>query len=228
VARVQRAIILAAGLGERLLPITQTVPKPLVAINGARIIDTIIDALLLAEINEIYIVRGYLSEQFNVLLRKYPNIKFIENPYFTDSNNISSVYEARDKLQNSYIIEGDLYIHNPGVITAVQSHSNYIGKKVDKTDDWCFETKDNEITKISVGGENCYHMYGVSYWDEADGKRLEKHIERVFGIPSSKNLYWDEVPLSLYIDDYSIKIRECMEGDISEIDTMEDIRQCIQ
>lgn len=225
-AKVQKAIILAAGLGERLLPVTQSIPKPLVSVNGVRIIDTIIDALLLAGITDVYIVRGYLSEKFSVLLEKYPNIQFMENPYFKESNNISSVYVARDKLQNSYIIEGDLYIHNPNVIVATQSSSNYIGKKADKTDDWCFETKDDEITNISIGGEDCYHMYGVSYWDNSDGKRLKTHIERVFGIPSGKNLYWDEVALGLYKDDYTIKIRECMEGDIIEIDTVEELEQC--
>ena len=223
--KVQKAIILAAGRGERLLPITQTVPKPLVTVNGVRIIDTIIDALLLAQITDIYIVRGHLSEQFSVLLDKYSNIQFIENPYFKESNNISSVYVARDKLQNAYIIEGDLYIHNSNVINATQSSSNYMGEKVDKTDDWCFATQNNIITNISIGGRNCYHMYGISYWNEVDGKRLKTHIEQVFDTPSGKNLYWDEVALGLYKNEYTIKLRECLEGAITEIDTAAELEE---
>ena len=66
--RVKRAIFIAAGFGTRLVPITFNTPKPLVRVHGIRIIDRLIDACLLAGINEIYIVRGYLSELFDQLL----------------------------------------------------------------------------------------------------------------------------------------------------------------
>ena len=89
--RVQRAILMAAGFGSRMLPITLNTPKPLVRVKGTRIIDTLIDALLAADITEIYVVRGYLAEQFDQLLYKYPMIKFIENPMYNDANNIVSV-----------------------------------------------------------------------------------------------------------------------------------------
>ena len=59
--RVKRLIFLAAGLGSRLLPITINTPKPLIRVKGTRIIDTAIDAALAVGIEEIYIVRGYLS-----------------------------------------------------------------------------------------------------------------------------------------------------------------------
>lgn len=55
---------MAAGFGSRMLPITVNTPKPMVRVNGIRIIDTLIDALLKAHIEEIYIVRGYLAEEF--------------------------------------------------------------------------------------------------------------------------------------------------------------------
>ena len=70
--RVKRAILMAAGFGSRMVPITLNTPKPLVRVKGVRIIDTLLDALLAAEITEIYIVRGYLAEQFDQLLYKYP------------------------------------------------------------------------------------------------------------------------------------------------------------
>ena len=60
--RVKRAILLAAGFGSRMIPITLNTPKPLVLVHGKRIIETILDALLKVGIEEIYIVRGYLSE----------------------------------------------------------------------------------------------------------------------------------------------------------------------
>ena len=68
--RAKRAVFIAAGFGTRLVPITFNTPKPLVRIHGVRIIDRLIDACLEAGINEIYIVRGYLAEQFDQLLYK--------------------------------------------------------------------------------------------------------------------------------------------------------------
>lgn len=76
--RAKRAIFIAAGFGSRLVPITFNTPKPLVRVHGQRIIDGLIDACLDAGINEIYIVRGYLAEQFDQLLYKYPMIRFLE------------------------------------------------------------------------------------------------------------------------------------------------------
>ena len=77
--RVKRAIFIAAGFGSRLVPLTINSPKPLIRVHGVRMIDTLLDAVVKAGIEEIIIVRGYLWEQFDQLLYKYPNIKFIEN-----------------------------------------------------------------------------------------------------------------------------------------------------
>ena len=54
-----------------------------------------------AEIEEIIIVTGYLGEQFEVLLKKYPNIKFVYNDKYNEMNNISSAYMVKDKFKNS-------------------------------------------------------------------------------------------------------------------------------
>ena len=58
---VQRAVFLAAGKGTRMAPLTDTVPKPLVKVHGKSIITTLLDAVMMAGIEEIYIVRGYLD-----------------------------------------------------------------------------------------------------------------------------------------------------------------------
>ncbi len=91
-------------------------PKPLVRIHGKRIIDGLIDACLKAGIDEIYIVRGYLSEQFDQLLYKYPMIKFLENSVYNESNKISSSMGVKHMLSNTYVFEADLLINNPEII----------------------------------------------------------------------------------------------------------------
>ncbi|MBR3143414.1 MAG: winged helix-turn-helix transcriptional regulator, partial [Clostridiales bacterium] len=83
--RAKRAVFIAAGFGSRLVPITFNTPKPLVRVQGKRIIDTLLDAVLEAGIEEIYVTRGYLAEQFDQLLYKYPMIKFFENPVYNEA-----------------------------------------------------------------------------------------------------------------------------------------------
>lgn len=222
--RVKRAIFIAAGFGSRMVPITLNTPKPLVRVKGERIIDSILDAVVAAGIEDIVVVRGYLSEQFDQLLYKYPNIKFVENPAYNEANNISSAMCIRYLLGNSYVCEGDILLHNPKIIQKYQYQSNYCGIKVDRTDDWCLFVNKGRITGVAVGGENCHQMMGISYWTEDDGKRLGDCIKKVYEMPGGKERYWDQVALQYFVDDFNIAIRECSAEDFIEIDTFNELK----
>lgn len=222
--RVKRAVFIAAGFGTRLVPLTFNTPKPLVRVHGQRIIDGLLDACLDAEIEEIYIVRGYLAEQFDQLLYKYPMLKFIENPAYNEANNISSAFCARYLLQGAYVFEADLLINNPRVVKKYQYQSNYLGFYKERTDDWCFEVKDGFIVEQKVGGLNCYQEFGISYWSPMDGARLAEDIEKAYEMPGGKELYWDQVATQIFRDHYKIALRECREEDIIEIDTYKELK----
>ena len=222
--RVKRAVFIAAGFGSRLVPITLNTPKSLIRVKGERIIDSMLDAVIKAGIEEIIIVRGYLSEQFDQLLYKYPNIKFIENPAYNETNNISSAMCARFNLSNAYILESDILLKNPELIKKYQYCSNYCGVKCDSTDDWCLSANKGRVTGVSVGGVNGYRMVGISYWTEKDGKHLSECIEKVYKMPGGKERYWDNVPLTYFIDDFDIHIRECSFEDFVEIDTYNELK----
>ena len=223
--RVKRAVFLAAGFGPRLVPITLNTPKPLIRVKGLRIIDTLLDAVCTAGIEEIIIVRGYLSEQFDQLKYKYPQIQFLENPQYNESNNISSMMCARFLLQNAYVLEADLLLNNPGLISKYQYASNYLGIPTERTDGWCFETRSGIITRLRVGGRNCHHMFGISYWNQADGAKLADHIKQVYEMPGGKERHWDQVPLEHFIKDYAVEVRECAIGDIIEVDTFSELKK---
>ena len=223
--RVKRALFIAAGFGSRLVPITLNTPKPLVRVNGVRMIDTLLDAVVAAGIEEIYLVRGYLGEQFDQLLYKYPNIKFIENPAYNEANNISSAYLVRHLMQNAYVLEADLVLSNPKLITKYQYASNYLGVPTEYTDDWCFETKNKVITKVKIGGNDCHHMFGISYWDAEEGAKLYDNIKKVYEMPGGKERYWDQVPLEYCLDNHTVEVRECTFDDIVEIDSFADLKR---
>ncbi len=222
--RAKRVIFLAAGLGSRLIPLTLNTPKPLIRVNGKRIIDTAIDAALAAGIEEIYIVRGHLSEQFDQLLHKYPQIRFLENPAYYETNNISSAMCARFLFQNAYVMEADLIINNPSVIRKYNYSSNCLGVPVDVTDDWCVTGSNGIAKELIQGGMNCHHLFSIYYWNAEDAAKLPQHIEEVYQSPGGKERFWDLVPMSYFHKEYRIEIVECRMEDVTEIDTMRELQ----
>ena len=107
-------ILMAAGLGTRMYPLTQKTPKPLVKVKGVPMVETIIEKLN-NKVSHIYIVVGYKHEQFEYLVSKYSNISLIENKEYQTVNNISSIHAAQDVLgtDDCFICEADLYISDP-------------------------------------------------------------------------------------------------------------------
>ena len=222
--RTKRAIFIAAGYGSRLRPVTYETPKPLVKVNGTRIIDTLIDGVMAAGIKEIYVVCGYLGEHFSELKEKYPDINLVTNHMYTEANNISSVYLLRDHLKNTYISEADLLVHNKGIFDKYIYQSAYLGIPTDETDDWYFKTNDEGvINELGIGAKDCYRMLGISYWDEHDGATLSAHIEATFNMPGGKDEDWCYVPLVSFKDQYKVHVRECKNEDIQEIDTFDEL-----
>ena len=223
--RVKRAVFIAAGFGSRLVPITLNTPKPLVRVHGKRIIDTLIDACLEAGINEIYIVRGYLAEQFDQLLYKYPMIRFLENPGYNEANNIGSAMVARDLMRNAYVFEADLLVSNPKIIKKYHYHSDVLGIWKERTDDWCLTVdKDGNVDEEKVGGLNCYQMVGIYYLNDPDGAKFAGHIEEAFNAPGGKERYWETVLNQVYRGEYKIEVLPCKDEDIVEIDTFRELK----
>ena len=224
--RAKRAVFVAAGFGTRLVPITFNTPKPLVRVHGVRIIDRLIDACLAAGIEEIVVVRGYLSELFDQLLYKYPMIRFLENPLYNEANNISSALVARYLLSNAYVFEADLLISNPAVIRKYHYTSDFLAIRTDRSDDWCFRVKDGIIVEEKVGGEgdDIWQMVGISYWNETDGHKLSQDIQDVYNSPGGKERYWEQVPLVYRKEHYAVEVRECLAEDIVEIDTFKELK----
>lgn len=186
--RAKRAVFLAAGFGSRLIPVTLNTPKPLVRVKGKRIIDGLLDACLEIGINEIYIVRGYLSEQFDQLLYQYPMIQFLENPVYNETNNISSALCARYYLSNAYVFEADLIIRK-GLLKKYHYNSDFLACHRDRVDDWCFTARDSFITEEKLGSFDAWRNCGISYWSETDGRRLAEHLKTAYEMPGGKELF---------------------------------------
>ncbi|WP_162606760.1 sugar phosphate nucleotidyltransferase [Ligilactobacillus salivarius] len=217
--RVRRAIIMGAGFGSRMMPATKDRPKPMVTVNGKRIIETLLDAMIVVGITDITIVRGYQKEKYDELLTKYPFLNLIDNDDYATTNNISSVMKVLDKIEGgTYLCEADLYITNPAVITKYQYTSNILGSYSLETDDWSFRMQDGHIVDYQQGNTYCYNYYGISYWTADDCTKLRNDWSEIYATDEGKDIFWEIVPLKLRKEKYQVEIRECQKSDIMEID----------
>ena len=150
-------------------------------------------------------------------------VRLIFHKYALEQTGATEI--ARYLMQNAYVFEADLVLYNPKLITKYQYTSNYLGVPTHYTDDWCFETKNKVITKVKVGGNNCHHMFGISYWDQEAGTKLFDDIKKVYEMPGGKERYWDQVPLEYCLSNYTVEVRECTFDDIVEIDSFADLKK---
>ena len=225
--RVKRAIILAAGFGSRMMPATADRPKPMVRVNGVRIIDTLLDALVAVGIKEVTIIGGYRFDKLKELQEKYPFVRLIENKEYANSNNISSALLSFDTLHDGcYICEADLFITNPQIISKYQYASNILGSYSMETDDWSFRMEeDGFLTDYRKGNTYCYNYYGISYWTPEDCEKLKKDFQEVFNEPGGKDYFWEFIPFVLRKENYRVEIRPCSKQDIMEIDNYFELAQ---
>lgn len=225
---VKRAIIMAAGKGKRMQPLTLNTPKPLIEVGGVRMIDTIIDALLANGIEDINIVTGYLADRFEILSSKYPVIRFIHNPDYDKYNNISSLYYARHLLNTDVVItDADQIIRNIAVLSPSFTRSGYNAARViSHTDEWVMTVEDGIVTECSRnGGDKGWQLYSVSRWSMEDAVKLKEYVELEFEKNERRDIYWDDIPMFLHFGDFKLSIREMYSGDLVEIDNLEELKK---
>ena len=222
--KVKRAIIMAAGKGERLRPVTDDTPKPLVRVNGVRMIESVISALHENGIFEIYIVVGYLEKQFGFLETAYPGVRLIRNPDYAAWNNISSLYAARDFLSDCMILDGDQIVYNPDALSPEFERSGYNAVWTSgPTNEWLLRVENGIIKDCSrTGGSDGWQLFSISRWSQADGSRLKRHVEAEYQ-QGNKSIYWDDLAMFLYRGEYELGIHKMLPGDVLEIDTFDEL-----
>ena len=221
---VERAIIMAAGIGKRMQPLTCSIPKPLVKVNGVRMIDTVVKGLRKNGIEEIHVVVGHLKEQFYEWAKGQHGINIINNPYYDTCNNISSLYVAREHLNDCMILDGDQIVYNTSILAPqfILSGYNAVWSNED-TNEWLMEVEDGIVKRCSrTGGSHGWKLYSISRWTAEDGEKLKKHLEYEFQ-SGNRQVYWDDIVMFCHFNDYKLGIREMKVSDIIEIDSIEEL-----
>ena len=215
---------MAAGVGQRMRPLTNSVPKPLVSVNGVRMIDTVVGALHENGIDEICVVVGHLKEQFYAWAKDKGGVRIIENPYYDSCNNISSLYVARAYLGECMILDGDQIIYDPQILDPHFALSGYNAVWCEgETPEWLLEVQDGVIRSCSrTGGAHGWQLYSISRWSAEDGEKLRRHLEEEFE-GGRRDIYWDDVAMFRHFGEYTLGIREMRRNAVLEIDTLDEL-----
>ena len=220
-----RAILLAAGMGTRLRPITLNTPKSLISINNKPLIERQIEFLQAKGVEEIVIVTGYLNEKFDYLMNKY-NVKLIYNDKYDKYNNIYSMFLVKEYLDDSYVIDADNFLTTNFIIEKPAKSMYFSAFKKDVENEWKISFDEtNKVIDIEImdGKGSGYILSGVSYWSKEDAKIIRKELEnKITDNNSFTNYYWDDI-VRENIYKLDVNINKINEDDIFEIDCLMDL-----
>lgn len=220
---MQNAIILSAGTGSRMVPITYETPKGLIRVRGEILIERQIKQLHAAGIRDIYVVVGYMKERFEYLKNQF-GVKLIHNPDFWVKNNLSSLYHARHVLCNSIISIADIWLSN-NIFFHQQPESWYACKFIPSTtEEWYIKTANGYISNISKGGQNSWVLMGPAFLNFECSKKMISLLERYYQSSGSANMYWEDILIG-HLQELPIRSFQQPEDTIFEFETLEELRR---
>ena len=208
----KNAIILAAGFGMRMVPINTQYPKALIEVDGQPIIERIINQLNSIGVKDIYIVVGYMKEQFEYLIDEY-KVKLIVNEKYAEKNNLHSLRLAADYLSNTYIIPCDIWCDkNP--FHRYELYSWYMVSDLVTDESNVRVNRKAELVKNNAGGNQ---MVGITYLVEEDSRIIKERLIEY------DNSFWEE---TLYSGEKMIVQANVVHSDeVVEINTYEQLRE---
>jgi len=197
-----KVIILSAGQGKRLLPLTAKIPKCLLEIQGKTLIEWQIDELHKCGLDQIIVVTGYGSEKVESLLqRRYEqeNIKTHYNPDYAKTDNLVSCWQVRNEMNEDFILlNGDTLFEAAVLSTLLVSPVNQVTVTINHkdsydADDMKVSLAKNQLTKIGKDirqGEIHGESIGMILFRNDGPGVFRKGLEKAVTEPSSANRWY--------------------------------------
>jgi choline kinase len=236
ITRPAKAIILSAGQGRRLLPLTESTPKCLLPVAGKPVLAWQIDALLAVGIEEITIIAGFQAGLIEMLLQQryanHPAIKILFNPFFEVADNLASCWIARTAMDSDFLLlNGDTVIESALLTQVLKSEPAPITLSVDyknaydaddmkvqlDTDGWV-----RQVSKIIPPHQVDAESIGLIYFREQGPQIFRQAVESALRHPAELKSWYlsiiDALAKQHLVNACSVKgFRWC------EIDFIEDL-----
>lgn len=216
----RNAIILAAGFGMRMVPINTEAPKGLLEANGEVLIERMIRQLHEVDIHEIYVVVGFMKEQYEYLIDEY-QVELIVNPDYATKNNLHSLKRALSHLSNTYIVPCDIWCEkNP--FHRQELYSWYMVSDLVDDESWVRVNRKMELVSVpdSAGGNA---MIGISYLTEEQTEIVRARIYDFSQDSRYDGSFWEE---ALFQKERMIVLARVVHSfDVIKINTYEQLRE---
>lgn len=216
----RRAVILAAGVGMRMVPINTQVSKGLLEIRGERLVERLIKQLNAMGIYEIYIVVGFMKEKYEYLIDQY-QVQLVVNSEYLYKNNLYSLALLRDKLENAYIVPCDLWCReNP--FHKFELYSWYLVSKEESMKSAVRVNRKHELVRRGKGKIG-NRMIGIAYLSQPECNHVFKKLEDMLQDEMHDNDFWEE---ALWEKNHFVTLSKTVSEDmIYEINTYEELRE---
>lgn len=224
--RIDNAIILAAGMSSRFVPLNYEMPKGLLNVKGEPLIERQIEALKEKGIDEIIIVVGHMKEQFEYLVEKY-GVILVESCEYQEKNNHSSIYAARKYLKNTIVTSSDLYF-SKNIFQTYAYDSYYCTVYVSgKTAERGIETDEDDRILDTFYGDKCYDVWvtlGYAFFSKSFSEKMINILEEEYDLPETKNKFWADIQ-DEHLSELYMYAKRCQDGIIHEFDSLEELRE---
>ena len=216
----KRAIILAAGVGMRMVPINVEVSKGMLEVKGEPLVERIIKHLQEVGIEDISIVVGFMKEQYEYLIDEY-QVKLVYNGEYALKNNLYSIAKVIDKIDNAYIIPCDIWCENNPFHTE-ELYPWYMVSSEKNPESVVRINRKREL-KLTDGKEDGNQMLGIAYVCGEAGKILKDNIQNMLDHRKNHHCFWEDAAFTN--NKMLFWAKEVAAEDVKEINTLEELRE---
>ena len=219
--KVKNAIILAAGIGSRMVPINFDYPKAMIEINNEKLIERLIKQLHEKGIDDIHIVVGFQKEKFEYLIDKF-SVKLHVNSNYAESNNLHSLNMLAGLIGDTYILPADLYFHkNPFKQAEFYSWYMITEEKTFDTNSYVKENRKREII-LADKNEEKNKMVGLSFISKDDSEDVKNTLNDFSSNKIYDDFFWED---ALIQGKFVFNSKRIFKKDFCEINKYEQIAE---
>ena len=184
----QRAIILAAGFGMRMVPINTEIPKGLMEVKGEVLIERMIRHLHEVGITDIQVVVGFMKERYEYLIDEF-QVKLVVNSEYQVKNNLHSLSKVKSSLDKTYIIPCDIWSEeNP--FSDFEPYSWYMVTNEQSIESTVRVNRKRELVMIDETEEG-NQMIGLCYVMGEEAKLVQEKLQEFAKKPSYDHEFWE-------------------------------------